>query len=208
MVMLIDFILHIDRYLGEIVSNYGAATYLFLFLIIFLETGFVIAPFLPGDSLLFVAGAFAALGSLNIFAVFILVALASITGDSANYWIGRHLGKRFFEKNRFFKKEYLKRTEKYYKEHGAKTIVLARFIPIIRTFAPFVGGVGKMYYPKFLSFNIIGGIIWTALFVFAGFFFGNIPVVKDNLSVVILIIIVISIMPPIVGYFRNRNKSK
>ena len=161
----VDFILNIDKYLSIIIKNHGILTYLFLFLIIFLETGFVIAPFLPGDSLLFVAGAFAAQGSLNILLLFIIFVLASILGDTANYWIGGYFEKGM-EKSRLFKKEYLEKTQKFYEKYGAKTIILARFVPIVRTFAPFAAGIGKMKYSKFLSYNIIGGIAWVTLFLF------------------------------------------
>lgn len=202
----IDFILHVDKYLNEIILNYGLATYIILFLIIFIETGIVIMPFLPGDSLLFVAGAFAALGSLNIILLFIVLSIAAILGDSVNYMIGKYFGERAFSGNRFFKKEYLIKTQEFYHRHGGKTIILARFIPIIRTFAPFVAGIGKMNYSRFLLFNIIGGIIWTALFLFAGYFFGGIPIVKDNLTLVIIGIIIISILPPIIQYIRHKIK--
>jgi len=203
---LIDFVLHIDTYLGEIIQNYGALTYLILFVIIFCETGLVITPFLPGDSLLFVAGTFAAAKAFNVLLLFLLLGIAAIAGDSINYFIGNYFGERVFAKSRLFKPEYLQKTKEFYRKYGTKTIIIARFIPIIRTFAPFVAGVGKMSYSKFLIFNITGGIAWTALFIFAGYFFGNIPIVRDNLTLVIFAIIFISILPAIIEYLRHRKK--
>ena len=173
---LFDLILHLDEHLAELTQAYGTWTYAMLFLIIFLETGVVIAPFLPGDSLLFAAGALAAVQSanLNVVLLFILLTIAAIIGDTVNYWIGQTIGPRAFQGNiRFLKKEYLDRTHQFYEKYGGKTIVLARFIPIIRTFAPFVAGVGSMSYGKFITYNILGGILWTAIFIFAGYFFGN-----------------------------------
>ena len=197
---IIDFILHIDVHLGEYILQYGIVVYGLLFMIIFLETGLVIAPLLPGDSLLFAAGAFAALGSLNLFLLLIIMSIAAILGDSLNYWLGHKLGRRVFTKeNSFlFNKEYLTSTEKFYERHGGKTVILARFIPIIRTFAPFVAGMGSMSYMKFLSYNVIGGIAWSFLFILAGFFFGGIPLVKHNFSLVIMGIILISILPLVI----------
>ena len=203
---IIDFILHIDKYLNIIIQNYGEFVYLLLFLIIFLETGFVLTPFLPGDSLLFVAGAFAATSALNIYLLFLIFSLASIIGDTANYWIGHHFGKRIFSK--FIKKEHMHKTKLFFHKHGKKTIVLARFIPIIRTFAPFVAGIGKMDYFTFLSYNIIGGIVWVALFLFSGYFFGNIVYVKDNLGIITLLIIATSLIPAIVEYVKHKKKKK
>ncbi|MGB7095226.1 MAG: DedA family protein, partial [Anaerolineales bacterium] len=206
---LVDFILHLDVHLNAIIQNFGIWTYLILFLIIFLETGIVITPFLPGDSLLFAAGSFAALGSLNVFALFIILTLAAILGDTLNYWIGHFIGPRAFSGNvRFLKKEYLDRTHGFYEKHGGKTIILARFIPIIRTFAPFVAGVGAMDYPRFFFFNVIGAVLWVALFTFGGYFFGNLPFVRDNFTIVILAIIVISVMPGVFEFLRDKYKSR
>ncbi len=206
---LIDLFLHLDEYLGEIIRNYGLWTYLFLFITIFIETGFVVTPFLPGDSLLFAAGAFAGLGDLNVAVLFLLLGAAAILGDTANYWIGHYIGPRAFSGEiRFLKKEYLDRTHAFYERHGGKTIVLARFIPIIRTFAPFVAGIGAMTYSHFIGYNIFGGLLWVALFIFGGYFFGNLPVVQDNFSLVIIAIIIISVLPGVVEFLRERNRSK
>jgi membrane-associated protein len=203
----IDFVLHIDKYLNAIIQSYGALTYFFLFLIIFFETGLVVTPFLPGDSLLFAAGTFAGIGLLNVFVLFFILSAAAVLGDTINYSIGKFLGAKAFEKYpKIFKKEYLDKTHKFYEKYGAKTIVLARFVPIVRTFAPFVAGVGKMRYFKFLTYNIVGGIAWVALFVFAGYYFGNIQFVKNNFSVIIYLIIIISFLPIVVEYWKHRNK--
>lgn len=203
----IDFFMHLDKNLALIIQSYGTFTYILLFLIIFCETGLVITPFLPGDSLLFAAGALAASGMLNIIFLFILLSLAAIIGDSMNYLIGNLIGPRVFhEKSRFFKKEYLTKTQNFYEKHGGKTIIIARFIPIIRTFAPFVAGIGKMKYRKFLAYNIIGGILWVLLFLSAGYFFGTLPFVKNNFSLVIIAIIIISIIPAIFEYLRCKYK--
>lgn len=205
---LVDYIIHLDHYLNVIIQYFGIWTYLILFLIIFLETGFVITPFLPGDSLLFAAGTFASLGSLNPVLLFVFLAAAAILGDTANYWIGNFIGPRAFSGNiRFLKVEYLDRTHEFYEKHGGKTIILARFIPIIRTFAPFVAGIGAMTYSRFLFYNVIGAIAWVALFTFGGYFFGNLPFVKQNFTIVILAIIFISVLPGIVEFLRERAKS-
>lgn len=206
---LVDFILHLDVHLNSIIQNFGIWTYLILFLIIFLETGIVITPFLPGDSLLFAAGSFAALGSLNVWVLFITLTLAAILGDTLNYWIGHYIGPRAFSGNiRFLKKEYLDRTHEFYEKHGGKTIILARFIPIIRTFAPFVAGIGAMEYPRFFFFNVTGAILWVGLFTFGGYFFGNLPFVQDNFTIVILAIIVISVLPGVFEFLRDKYKSR
>ena len=205
LLQLFEFILHIDKHLGQIIADYGAWTYLILFGIIFIETGLVVMPFLPGDSLLFAAGAFAATGALDAWIVFLLLAFAAILGDTVNYWIGNRIGPRVFREDvRFLKREYLQRTQRFYEKHGGKTIFLARFIPIIRTFAPFVAGVGTMRYGRFVAYNIVGGVVWTALFTFAGFFFGNLPIVRDNFGLVVIAIIVISVLPVVYELFQAR----
>jgi membrane-associated protein len=202
---IVDIFLHIDEYLGEIIRDFGIWTYLILFLIIFMETGFVVTPFLPGDSLLFAAGAFAARGDLNVVLLFVLLIAAAILGDTVNYWIGHLIGPKAFSGNiRFLKKEYLDQTHKFYEKHGGKTIILARFIPIIRTFAPFVAGVGAMTYPKFFAYNVIGGILWVGIFVFGGYYFGNLPQVEENFTYVILAIIAISVLPMIFEITKKR----
>lgn len=205
---LIDFVLHMDRYLGQIVTDTGLWTYVILFVVIFIETGLVVTPFLPGDSILFAAGALiAAQGVLDIKVLYILMVIAAIAGDTANYWIGHYIGPRVFhEKSRFLKKEYLDRTHAFYEKHGGKTILLARFIPIIRTFAPFVAGVGEMSYGHFLSYNAVGGIIWPALFLFGGYYFGNIPFIKEHFSLVVIAIVLISLVPAVVEVLKNKKK--
>jgi len=206
---LFDLFLHLDKHLSEIISAYGLWTYLILFVIIFCETGLVITPFLPGDSLLFAAGAFAALGALGIEQLIILLAIAAILGDTVNYWIGNYIGPRAFSGSvRFLKKEYMTKTHAFYERHGGKTIVIARFIPIIRTFAPFVAGVGAMSYGKFITFNIAGGLLWVLLFTLGGYFFGNLPLVKRNFSLVILAIILISVLPGVIEFFKERSRSR
>ena len=206
---LIDFILHMDVHLNEIISNYGAWTYGILAGVVFMETGFVVTPFLPGDSLLFAAGTFAALGSLNPFLLFGLLTTAAILGDTVNYHIGQYIGERAFSGEiKFLKQEYLEKTQEFYDKHGGKAIILARFVPIIRTFAPFVAGVGTMKYRKFISYNVIGGIIWVAIFISMGYFFGNIPFVKENFEFVIFGIIAISFIPPVLEVLKARKESK
>jgi membrane-associated protein len=204
----IDLFLHLDQHLSVVIQTYGTWTYLLLFAIIFMETGFVVTPFLPGDSLLFAAGTFAspALGSpLNIFVVWFLLCLAAVLGDTVNYWIGHFVGPRAFSGDiRFLKKEYLDRTEIFYQKHGNKTIVLARFVPIIRTFAPFVAGVGKMSYGHFIAYNVVGGVAWVTLFTCIGYFFGNLPFVKENFTLFVLAIILISVLPAFVEVVRSR----
>ena len=201
----VDIFLHLDKHLAQITGDYGTWTYLILFVIVFCETGLVVTPFLPGDSLLFAAGAIAALGSLDAVWLFVLLSVAAIAGDTVNYWIGHYIGPRAFSgEYRFLKKEYLDRTHRFFERHGGKTIILARFVPIIRTFAPFVAGIGAMNYARFIVYNIVGGIAWVALFVFSGYFFGNMPAVKKNFSLVIIAIVLISVMPMVVEYLRAR----
>jgi membrane-associated protein len=204
----VDFFLHLDKHLAEIIARYGVWTNLILFLVVFCETGLVVTPFLPGDSLLFAAGTFAALGSLDPGLLVLLLSIAAILGDTVNYWIGSYIGPRAFTGEiRWLKKEYLERTHAFYEKHGGKTIILARFIPIIRTFAPFVAGVGAMTYSRFLVYNVVGGIVWVTLFVLAGYFFGNLPAVRQNFSYVILAIIALSVMPIVVEFLRARRRA-
>ena len=205
---LIDLFLHLDTYLAQIISDYGTWTYAILFFVIFMETGFVVTPFLPGDSLLFAAGTFAALDSgLNIWLLVILLVAAAILGDTANYWIGHYLGDRAYN-IKWIKREYLDKTHAFFEKHGGKTIFLARFVPIVRTFAPFVAGIGKMSYGFFIRWNFIGGITWVALFTFAGYFFGNIPFVKHNFEFVIVAIILISVIPIGIEWWKARREKK
>ncbi len=199
-----EFILHLDVYLATIIQSYGNFVYVLLFFIIFIETGFVLTPFLPGDSLLFISGTFASTGALNVYILFLLLSAAAILGDTVNYWIGSYFGEKVFI--RFVKQEHLEKTKLFFHHHGKKTIVLARFIPIIRTFAPFVAGIGKMSYLTFLSYNVLGGIAWVAIFVFSGFYFGNILFVKNNLTIIILIIIITSFIPAMLEYYKHKRK--
>lgn len=206
----IDFLIHLDDHITTIVQEYGAWTYVILFLIIFCETGLVFTPFLPGDSLLFVVGAVTAVGSLSIHFILIILSLAAILGDTINYWIGNLLAPKIFrhENIPFLKQEYLKRTEKFYEKYGGKTIIIARFVPIIRTFAPFLAGVGKMSYAKFLSYNVVGGILWIFLFTLGGYFFGNLPIVKKNFTLFIFIIIFVSLIPAVKEYLEHKKLTK
>jgi len=205
---LIGIILHLDTYLSAIIMDYGLWVYLILFLIIFLETGLVVTPFLPGDSLLFVAGTLAAAGLLNFAWLFVIFAVAAIIGDTVNYWIGHHFSKRVLEKGRirFVKKEHLQRANVFYEKHGNETIIIARFMPFIRTFAPFVAGIARMKYKRFISYNVIGGLVWVVAFLTAGYFFGNIPIVKDNLGLVVVGIVVITIVAGLAGFLRKAKK--
>ena len=202
-----DLILHLDQHVRELAQSYGSWIYAVLFLIVFLETGVVVAPFLPGDSLLFVAGTLAAAGELNVHALVLLLIAAAIVGDSLNYSIGRYLGPRVFrfDDSRFFKRAYVDRTHAFFERHGGKAIIIARFVPIIRTYAPFVAGIGLMSYRRFLMFNVTGAVLWVALLTYAGFFFGNLPLVRNNLTAVILGIIVLSVMPAIIEFWRARR---
>jgi membrane-associated protein len=207
---LIDFILHVDKHLQHLAAEYGYWLYGILFVIIFCETGLVILPLLPGDSLLFAAGSLAAAPDslLSPHLLFVLMSVAAVLGDTVNYWIGHKIGPKAFhqENARFFKRKYLEQTHAFYVKYGGKTIVLARFIPIIRTFAPFVAGIGEMPYGRFIAYNVFGGILWVALFVYGGYYFGQLPVVQRNFKLVILAIIVISVMPPVIEYLRHRGR--
>jgi membrane-associated protein len=203
---IVDFVLHIDVHLQEIIGKYGGLTYLILFLIVFAETGLVVTPILPGDSLLFAAGTFAALGSLDPFVLTGLLIVAAVVGDGVNYWIGHWVGPRAFSgKVRWLREDYLKRTEAFYERHGGKTIIMARFVPIVRTFAPFVAGVGRMHYGRFLAFNVVGAVLWVSICVAAGYFFGNLPFVRDNFSLVVLGIIGVSLIPLVVEWLKSRR---
>ena len=205
----IDILLHLDKHLDWVIRTYGIWTYAILFLIIFCETGLVVTPFLPGDSLLFAVGTFVAIGSLDMALITGLLSLAAIVGDTVNYWIGYAMGPKVFtrEDSRFLNKEHLERTHRFYQKYGGKTIILARFIPIIRTFAPFVAGIGMMTYRRFIAFNVIGGIAWIFSFVLTGYYFGNIPFVRNNFIFVILAIIIISVLPVIIELLRHRGQS-
>jgi membrane-associated protein len=205
---LVDFVLHIDQHLDLLIQGYGLWVYLLLFLIVFCETGLVITPFLPGDSLLFAVGAFAARGSLDLTTVFILLVVAAILGDTVNYWIGQLLGPKVFqsEQSRFLNRKHLIRTHEFYERHGGKTIIIARFVPIIRTFAPFVAGIGEMAYGRFLSYNVIGAFMWVSIFVVGGYYFGNLEIVRRNFTLVIFAIILLSVMPGLVEVLRHRQR--
>ncbi len=208
---IIDLFLHLDKHLTEIISQYGTWTYLILFLVIFIETGVVVMPFLPGDSLLFAAGALAANpeNNLNVVLLMLLLFIAAFLGDTLNYTIGDYLGPKVFRRDyRFLKREYLLQTQAFYDKHGGKTIIFARFIPIIRTFAPFVAGVGTMKYSKFISYNIIGGFLWVVTFTMIGYFLGNLPIVKKNFTLVIFAIILISVMPPVYEFLKHKFAKK
>ena len=203
----IDLFVHLDKHLGMIIETYGTWVYAILFIIVFCETGLVVTPFLPGDSLLFAAGTFAGMGKMNVSALFFMLFTAAFLGDNVNYWIGRYIGPKVFqyESSRFFKKEYLDKTHRFFEKYGGKTLIIAQFMPIIRTFAPFTAGVGSMTYPKFLFFNVIGVLSWVIIFVFGGYYFGSLPFVKKNFTLVIMAIIFISILPGIIEYLRHRN---
>lgn len=206
----LDLILHLDKHLVELVNQYQSWTYGILFLIIFCETGLVVTPFLPGDSLLFAIGALSSKGELNVFLIFVLLSIAAILGDTVNYWIGNIVGPKVFssESSRWLNRKHLERTHEFYEKYGAKTIILARFVPIVRTFAPFVAGIGKMNYGKFLLYNVVGGIAWIAIFTYAGYFFGEIPIVKRNFTLVIFAIIIISVLPMIYEFWRARMEGQ
>jgi membrane-associated protein len=205
---LASFILHIDSHLADLIARYGTWTYAILALIVFCETGLVVTPLLPGDSLLFAAGTFAALGSLDPVVLNVLLFAAVIAGDNVNYWIGRWIGPRAFSGEiRFFRKEYLDRTSAFFARHGGKTVILARFIPIVRTFTPFVAGIGAMTYPRFLAYSLGGGALWVTFFIWAGYLFGNLPFVRENFSLVVLAIILLSVLPIVIGVLKERRRA-
>jgi membrane-associated protein len=207
--MLIDFVLHLDKHLAVIINTCGNWTYLVFFLVIFCETGLVVTPFLPGDSLLFALGAFAATGVLDPHVCFLLLALAAVLGNTTNYWIGAVIGPRVFHENsRFLNKKHLEDTHRFYEKHGGKTIIITRFIPILRTFAPFVAGIGKMSYWRFGAYNLVGGVLWAGLFIYAGYYFGNLPLVKRNFTLVIFAIIFISLLPAVIEFLRQKYKKE
>jgi membrane-associated protein len=206
----IDILLHLDTYLDLMIKTMGPWSYVILFLIVFCETGLVVTPVLPGDSLLFAVGTFAALGSFDLTLLIAILTIAAIAGDTVNYWMGNYLGPKLFhgEGPRFLNKKHIERTHQFYEKHGGKTIIIARFIPIIRTFAPFVAGIGSMDYRKFIAYNVIGGIVWVVSLTLAGYFFGTIPVIKGNFSLVVIAIIIVSILPGVVEFLRQRKKNK
>jgi membrane-associated protein len=207
MAEILDLFLHLDVHLQAVIGTYGVWTYVILFMVIFLETGIVVTPFLPGDSLLFAAGAFAANGSLDVSLLFGLLFVAAVLGDTVNYRIGYAVGPRAFRgRSRFFKQEHLERTHRFYERHGGKTIFLARFMPIIRTFAPFVAGIGRMSYSRFVFYNVFGGLTWTAGFIYGGYYFGNLPIVEQNFTLVVLAIIVLSVLPPAIEFLRSYRR--
>jgi membrane-associated protein len=213
LLMFIDLFLHLDRHLGELLRYFGVWTYVVIFLIIFCETGLVVTPILPGDSLLFALGAFAAnphlKGPLEVEWLFISLSIAAIAGDTVNYATGHYIGPKIFQKedSRFFKKAYLEKTHRFYEKHGGKTIIIARFMPIIRTFAPFVAGIGRMTYTRFISYNVIGGIAWIGFFIFGGYYFGNLPMIRNNFTLVIIAIVILSVLPGVIEYFRQRKSA-
>ncbi len=209
---LVDFVLHLDRHLNALIATYQTWTYLILFAVVFCETGLVITPFLPGDSLIFATGALAAVAGspLRVHWLFLVLAAAAVLGDTVNYWIGHAVGPRVFRQDqvRFLKKEHLDKTHAFYEKYGGVTIILARFIPIVRTFAPFVAGIGRMTYWRFIAYNVIGGVAWVAIFLFGGYFFGNLPLVRKNFTLVIFAIIIISVLPAVFEYIRHRREKK
>ena len=206
----IDLFLHLDKHLGELVKEYGTWTYLVLFVIVFCETGLVVTPILPGDSLLFAAGAIAALGSLNPHLLVVLLTIAAVLGDAVNYQIGRYVGPAVFKKedSRFFKRAHLEKTHAFYERYGGKTIIIARFVPIVRTFAPFIAGVGQMSYKQFALYNVVGAILWVVIGVYAGYLFGGLEVVKENFSLIIIAIVLISLLPAAFEFWRAKREKK
>jgi membrane-associated protein len=206
----IDLFLHLDKHLGELVKEYGTWTYLVLFVIVFCETGLVVTPILPGDSLLFAAGAIAALGSLNPHLLVVLLTIAAVLGDAVNYQIGRYVGPAVFKKedSRFFKRAHLEKTHAFYERYGGKTIIIARFVPIVRTFAPFIAGVGQMSYKRFALYNVVGAVLWVVIGVYAGYLFGGLKIVKENFSLIIIAIVFISLLPAVFEYWRAKQRKK
>jgi len=205
----LDYFRHLDVHLGELIRQYGTWTYAILFAIIFCETGLVVTPFLPGDSLLFAAGALAANGDISVFGLWIALMIAAVLGDTVNYWIGQAVGTRVFKEDaKILKLDHLRRTEEFFRRYGGKTIILARFIPIVRTYAPFVAGASKMDYARFLTFNVVGGVLWITIFLWAGYFFGNIPTVKENFEYVVIIIILLSLAPALYEWYRHRREKR
>ncbi len=207
LLQLVDIVLHVDRHLSALAADYGTWTYFILFMIVFCETGLVVTPFLPGDSLLFATGALCGAGVLDPNLAFFLLVAAAFIGDNLNYWIGRRVGPAVFEreKTRFFKKEHLLKAHAFYERHGGKTVILARFVPIVRTFSPFVAGIARMTYAKFLAYSITGAVVWVSIFVYTGYFFGNLPIVKRNFSLAIVAVIIISVLPGVFEYVRHRR---
>ncbi|MEK7731573.1 MAG: DedA family protein [Planctomycetota bacterium] len=205
----IDLILHLDRHLASLIESYGLWTYLILFVIVFAETGLVVTPILPGDSLLFAAGTFAGRGSLNPLFLFAILSAAAILGDTVNYWVGKYLGQHFVRDKgrRWIKQKHLDRTHAFFEKYGGKTIILARFVPIVRTFAPFVAGIGTMTYGRFLAYNVIGGLLWVGICIAAGYLFGGLDIVKNNFSLVVLAIVIVSLIPAVVEYLRARSQA-
>lgn len=207
---LFDVFLHLDKHLSTIITAYGALTYGLLFFIIFCETGFVVTPFLPGDSLLFAAGVFASKGDLSVIFLIILLSIAAVLGDTVNYWIGNIVGPRVFRKEnvRFLNKKHLDRTHEFFEKYGPETIIIARFVPIVRTFAPFVAGIGSMSYSRFFTYNVFGGLLWVNLLTLGGFFFANVPVVKNHFSFVVVAIIIVSVLPGVYEFLRQRKEAR
>lgn len=206
----LKFLLHLDSYMESIINSFGAFTYVILFLIIFAETGLVVAPFLPGDSLLFIVGTLSGSGFLNIWIAYFSLLVAAIFGDTVNYWIGHHFGPKVFSKknSKLFNPEYLEKTRGFYAKYGGKTIILARFLPIIRTFAPFVAGIGKMHYGTFVLYNVVGALIWVTLFMFAGYFFGGMPLIKNNFEYAVVVIVLVSVLPVIFEYIKHKMEKR
>ncbi len=206
---ILNYLLHLDKNIATIINLFGPFTYAIIFFTIFAETGLVVAPFLPGDSLLFIVGTLAGKGLLEIWSIYFTILIAAILGDTVNYWLGNKIGPKVFSKNnsRIFNKEYLEKTRNFYDKHGGKTIILARFVPLIRTFAPFVAGVGKMRYRTFFFYNIIGAFLWSTIFTFAGYFFGGLPIIRENFEYAVIGVILVSLLPMVVEYIKHKHQS-